>query len=297
MKSNLQLVKEVLSDYRTMMILIIGTLINIIGINLFLVPFNLYPIGLMGLSFEINEVIYLITNTTIPENILFFVLNIPLFILSWKKIGKKFTIKTIIVVSLMTFYMAIIPNDVIIIDDIFLSVVFSAIIAGFGLGILLNSGTSTGGSDIIALFMSLIKGKTFGTFNTIFNSFIIFFAVLLTQDIFTGVYMLIFVYFFSTSVDRTHKMSKKYTLLIVTSQEEAVKTQIYGSETERGVTILNSQGGFTNNPNKTLMITCEHSELYYIIDLIKVADENVFISVLDTDTVIGTFENSYKKRL
>ena len=90
------------------------------------------------------------------------VFNIPVFILGWYKVGKGFTIYSIVSVIFVTIFLELLP--VLSIKRIILNAVFGGVIAGVGVGISMKLGASTGGMDIIAMVLSRLQDKPIGTY-------------------------------------------------------------------------------------------------------------------------------------
>lgn len=286
---------------KTLMILLLGSIIYTTGVNIFLTPLNIYPVGVMGISFEATTIItnyFPNLDASSIRSIMYFLINIPLILLAFKGVGKRFTIKTVFTIIFISLFTKFIPVPATSpINDTLLSVVASGCITGFGLGILLNEGTSTGGTDIIALYFALTKNKPFGTFNLIFNTFVIILAVVILKDFNVAIYMLVLVYVLSLVTDKVHNISQKYTLFIISNNGDDIKNALYSSGMTRGITIYDTRGGFTNKPNKTLMITCEKIELYQINNLILETDSKAFINVFSTSHVYGEFTKRYNQML
>lgn len=284
-------------DKKSLLFIIGGTFINVLGLNLFLTPLDLFPIGVMGLAIEVSMVIKSIFNWDVAFSIFYFVLNVPLMLLAWHKIGKRFTIKTFLSIFLATILIELVPSDkVYISDNILLSLIMSGVFSGVGLGLLLKAGSSTGGTDIIALYMSLDKGKTFGTFTTIFNAFVIIFAVLLVNDITMGVYMLVLIYVLGLTTDKIHNIQEKMTLFIITNEHNKIR-EYFVENSVRGITIFDTRGGYTNLDNTTMMMTVDKGEATSVINAVKEIDTNAFINILPTKAVVGQYVNSYKRLL
>lgn len=107
--------------------------------------------------------------------VLLALLNIPVIILGWFKVGKGFTIYSIISVAFTTIFLETIPF-VKFSEEILLNAVFGGLLSGIGVGISLKWGASTGGMDIIAMILSRIKDRPIGIYFLVMNAMIIFFA-------------------------------------------------------------------------------------------------------------------------
>ncbi len=272
----------------------IGSLVMVIGLNLFLIPLELYSTGLMGLSQEVAVMFSRFTGLPDFTGQIYFLLNIPIIILGWLKVGKKFTLRTFWAVILISLFQIIIPSDIIIVSDPLLAVITSGILIGAGIGLSLRSGASTGGTDIIVLYVSLVKGKAFGVYNMLFNLIVIIGAILVTGDLQIAILMLILLYTTGVVIDKIHNSHVKVTLLIMTYKAEEVTSSLLAGSSSRGVTVLESKGGLTKADNNTLVTTISKGQLYACLSAIKSADEKAFINILPVENVVGFFPNNYK---
>lgn len=281
------------NEIQNLLWIALGCLIMVIGVNLFLIPMDLYSTGLMGFSQEIATVLTRLTGITDQTGAIYFVLNIPIIILGWLKVGKKFTLRTFWAVILISLFQMFIPTDIMLVDDQLLAVITSGLFIGAGIGITLKRGASTGGTDIIVLYVSLVKEKSFGIYNLIFNLIVILGAILVTSDIQIAILMLILLYTVGIVIDKIHNSHEKLTLFIMTYEPDAV-TESLLSGTARGVTVLDSRGGMTKANNNTLITTISKGQLYCCLSDIKSADEKAFINILPVENVVGFFPNNYK---
>lgn len=144
-------------------------------------------------------------------------LNIPVTILGWKKVGKSFTVYSFISVAATTLFLGIIPIQALS-KDIILNAVFGGVILAVGVGITLKFGASTGGLDIIALILSRVKDRPIGTYMFILNAIIIVLAGLL-YGAEKSLYTLVTLYTTTRVIDVIHTRHVKLTAMIVTKKE------------------------------------------------------------------------------
>ncbi len=274
----------------------LGCLIYAVGLNLFLIPIGLYTTGLMGLSQILSTVLNSIVTVGDATGAIYFILNIPIILLGWFKVGKKFTLRTFWAVLFISLFQSIVPTDTVLIDDQLLAVITSGLLIGAGIGLTLKFGASTGGSDIIALYISLFKGKSFGMYNIMLNIVVIAGAMIVTQDVTIAVLMVVSLYTIGVVIDKIHNTHEKLTMLIMTSKPDEVTKSLL-KETARGVTIIDSRGGMTGRKNYTVVITISKSQRYLGLAAIKEADEKAFINILPVENVVGFFPNLYEEIL
>ena len=137
----------------------IGTFIFCFAVNLFIVPAHLYNGGILGLSQLIRTLIEEVFKIHFSFDIsgtINFLINLPLFFIAYKHIGKTFFYRTLFIVGIQTIFLTFIPVKPVI-DDMLTATLIGGILAGFGGGLTLSSGGSGGGTDIIGTAISLRK--------------------------------------------------------------------------------------------------------------------------------------------
>ena len=153
---------------------IFGIFISCFAINIFIVPNSLYNGGVLGLSQLIRSLLESTFHFNTPfdiAGIINFLLNIPLFLMAYKFVSKTFFYRTLTCIFIQTIFLTIIPVlDVSIVPEVLTSVLIGAILAGIGSGMILSSGGSGGGTDIIGFIVTLRrKGFTVGRINRSIN--------------------------------------------------------------------------------------------------------------------------------
>ncbi|AIS52541.1 hypothetical protein TKV_c13700 [Thermoanaerobacter kivui] len=263
--------------------IILGTLISAIGINMFIVPAKLLSGGVSGIALIVQ---YL---TKFPAGYTIFLLNIPLLILSYKKVNLRFTIFTIIGTVFLSFFLVLtysIKNILYINDPLLLSI-YGGILNGAGMGIVFSNHGSTGGLDII----SVIVKKKYDNFEIGRISFVVNFFIVGIGTIFFGLtsalYTLVSMYITSYVVDKTIKgFNRQKMILIVTNKEEEVSKEIM-TTLKRGVTFLHGEGAYTKEEKRVLYCIVSLTQLPQLKLIVQQIDENAFISILDVAEVQG----------
>lgn len=267
-------------------IVCIGALLNAIGLNLFLIPADVYASGFTGVAQLISGVLEQHSPIYISTGILLFLLNIPVGILGWKKVGKSFTFYSILSVALTTVFLTVLP-EVRFSKDILLNAVFGGVISALGIGMTLKFGASTGGLDIVAMILAKWKDKPVGTYFFILNAIII-----LTAGALNGaekaLYTLVTLYVTTRVIDSIHTRHEKLTVMIVTKKSELLKNAIY-SRMKRGITTVPAKGAFTNEQKDMMIIVITRYELYYLEKIINEVDPEAFTNIVQTTGVLGLF--------
>lgn len=283
-------------NVKEMLIILFAAFIYVIGTNIFLAPFNLYAIGIAGLARQLSDIMNMFISVGDLTTIIYYLLNVPIMVLSFKKLGKKFSIQTLIMIILIGLFSAIMPSDIKVIDNPILAVFASATLMGIGLGLVLNIGGSTGGTDPIAVYYSLYKNKSVGTLNLMINSVIVIIAALINTNVETIILMVMLLFIWKEVVDYVHNVNQKITLIIVTEQMEELR-EILLKNSYRGCTYWSASGAFNKNQKNMAMITVSTAEYQTIIGLAKSIDEKVWINILKSEDVIGNFNNYYQTNI
>ena len=223
---------------------------------------------------------------SISTGILIFLLNVPITIIAWKKIGKTFTFYSFLSVILITLFMEIIPIEQQS-SDIILNAVFGGVLQAIGVGLTLKFGASTGGMDIVAMLLSKVNDRPIGTYLFALNGLIIITAGLL-YGAEKSLYTLVALYVTTRVVDAIHTRHEKLTVFIVTKKSQQLKDAIH-AKMLRGITLLPAKGAFTNEDKEMMMIVITRYELYDIGHVIKEVDPEAFTNIVETSSVIGFF--------
>ncbi|KIY23241.1 YitT family protein [Mesobacillus subterraneus] len=273
-------------ETKKIIIVVIGALLNALSLNFFLIPANVYASGFTGIAQLVSSILGEFAPFTISTGILLLILNIPVTILSWKKVGKSFTIYSFISVLLSSFFLEILPVKEVS-TDILLNAVFGGVIAALGVGLTLKWGASTGGMDIIAMVLSRMKDRPVGTYFFTLNSIII-----MTAGYIFGwenaLYTLVALYVSTRVIDAIHTRHEKLTAMIVTKKSDELKKAIH-DKLVRGITLLPAKGAFSGEPKEMLIIVITRYELYDLERIIKEVDPQAFTNIVETAGIFGFF--------
>lgn len=273
-------------EVKKVIVVMIGALLNAAALNLFLIPADVYSSGFTGVSQLLFRILGDYSPLHVSTGVILLLLNIPVAILGWKKVGKAFTLYSFVSVALTTLFLSIIPLERIS-DDILLNAVFGAVIQAIGIGLTLKWGASTGGLDIIALVLSRSKDKPIGTYIFTLNGLII-----LTAGFLFGwekaLYTLVALYVLTRVIDTVHTSHVKVTAMIVTKQADVLKEAIH-SKMVRGITMIPAKGAFSSETKDMLMIVITRYELYDLERIIKEVDPHAFTNIVQTVGVYGLF--------
>jgi uncharacterized membrane-anchored protein YitT (DUF2179 family) len=258
----------------------LGSVLCAIAINGILIPHKFLSAGFVGISLVIHYFL-----PAIPVAWIYFLLNIPLFVLGWKYVGRRFFLYSL--AGMLIFSCAVEWVHVSVpVQDKILGALLAGIITGAGAGTILRSLGSSGGLDILSVIMlqrfSVRLGSTSLAFNTIV---LIAGAILFTVE--RALYTLIFVYVTSHILNLVVTgLSQRKTVFIISKQWEEISQKIL-HEIDRGLTFIRGRGGYTGKEEQIIYTVITFQELAELKRLIRKADPEAFMVVSETLEVMG----------
>lgn len=275
-----------LIEAKRIAVVILGSFLLAVSLNFFLINANVYASGFSGAAQLLSSVFHDFVGIEITTGVLLFVLNIPVLIISWFKVGKGFTIYSILSVVFATLFLEILPV-VSLSDDIILNAVSGGVISGIGVGLSLKRGASTGGMDIIAMILSRLQDKPIGVYFLTLNAIIIFVAGILYEPE-NALYTMLTLYITTLVIDAIHTRHEKVTVLIVTHKAEELQQAIH-RQMVRGITIIPAKGAYSKADKNMLYLVITRYELYDLENIIYEEDPEAFTNIIQTAGVFGFF--------
>ncbi|MGN1467798.1 MAG: YitT family protein [Ruminococcus sp.] len=277
--------KKALLAVNDYFIIFIGSVIYALSVVIFTAPNNIAPGGLTGIGTVLN---YLFNA---PIGVTIFVLNIPLFIWGAVENGVSFLAKTIfgtavvsVAIDVMGLFVPVYTGDVM------LASIFGGILNGFGLGLIFYRGGSTGGTDIISL--NIHKHFPFISTGTIIlasDAVTIAIAAFAYGNIESALYAVIAIFVSTKVIDALiYGFSRDHgkMMLIVTEKYEEITKELF-KDINRGVTLLDAQGGYSKENKKVIMCALRPQQVYKVNNIVKSIDENAFTIVTTAGTISG----------
>ncbi|MBR4978243.1 MAG: YitT family protein [Bacteroidales bacterium] len=290
-----------LKDYA---LVTVGVISYALGWSVFLLPNNLVGGGVSGFAS------ILMYATGIPMGVTYFVLNVILLIIGTKILGTGFggkTIYAIIMTSLMLSIMPkIIPADFIhefaVSNGKLICTILGGVIAGFGIGLSISRGGSTGGTDIVALVWCKFKPASPGRVILIIDVGIILSSLLFPSYTDTGemlnfsdklavvVYGLIQVTVSGYAIDLYLSGSKQSVQAFIFTKKVEEMADAIAFGMKRGVTVLPAKGWYSKEDKQVLMVVTRKTDLDLLLRYVKSIDADAFISV---STVMGVYGQGF----
>ncbi|MGO3729026.1 MAG: YitT family protein [Enterococcus viikkiensis] len=256
-----------------------------VGLNYFLIPANVFSAGMTGIA-QILEHLLTSFGLTIDTGILIFLLNVPVFILGFIKLGKSAMILSFANVISMSFFTTLIPVGQVT-DNVLMNAITGGVLLGIGAGFSLKLGFTTGGLDIVSLLLSKTTGRTVGNYMMLLNGVIVVVAgFFFTWE--SALYTIITIFTMSSVVDFVHTSHQKMTAFISTNKSKEM-CEALSRELLRGLTVIPARGGFSSTEREVIMIVLTRYELYTLKQVVTDIDPNSFTNIMATDSVVGSF--------
>ncbi len=283
MKNKNNRINKLQKEIKSYLIISIGLLIMAIGWTAFLIPSKIIGGGLTGLA---TTIYYL---SDIPVGITVFILNMILILFSMKNIGASFGIKTIFGVTALSIFLGIFQKLIKAspVSDLFMASIIGGILIGVGIGIAFSQGGSTGGTDIIAKIINKYRNISPGKVILISDVFIISSSYIVFNSIEKIVYGLVVMAVVAYTVDIFLEGAKQSLQVFIFSKEYQKIADRIGEDIDRGITILNGVGWYSDKETKVLLVILRKYEAHNIYRIIKEIDPNAFMSVSKVMGVYG----------
>lgn len=283
------------SGWGKMSMALLGALIYALGINLFVVPLGLITGGTMGFCQLLRSgILMLLHKDSFSFDIaglIYYALNIPLFVLSYRSLGKVFSHRTIVCCTAYTVFLSLVPiPSAPLVDDVLTSCLLGGIIAGMGSGLVLTSGCCGGGLHILGLYMSK-KGirTTIGQVELIFN-IAIFALCAVMFDVQTLIYSIMNTIFHSIATDRTHRQNVTVQVLIFTKNENLELDRFIMDNLHRGITRWEGKGVYTGESTHILCVCMNKFEIGDLREALRQIDPKAFFIVQEGVHVSSNFD-------
>ncbi len=265
-----------------------GCLLLALAINLFFLPNTLVTGGFTGLSIIVTIYMESLFGISVPIWFLNILFNVPLFILTFKLLGKGYVLKSLYATLMLSFCLFLTEGIPLFETELIMASIFGGVISGFGLGIIFRGYATTGGTDLVAMLLSKLVLKHINVSKLLF---IIDTSILLIGLFAFGpeisMYAILAVYVTTKSIDGVLEgVGFSKVVYVITTEHKKISDVII-KDLNRGVTGLVSKGMYSERDKLTLMTVISKKEVVKLKELTKKIDKNAFIIVADVKEVLG----------
>ena len=261
---------------------IIGALIMALGVSLFLLPNQLSSGGVAGVA---TITYYLLK---IPMGTMILLINVPLFMMAFFKVGKSFFVKSLIGTIALSYFIDFFDKFEPLTNDRFLACIYGGILLGLGTAIILKVNSSTGGSDIVSFIVKEYKPNVkVGNLIMIIDIIIVALNVVFFKEIEIGLYSAIAIYLMGKMIDILFEgIDFTKLLLIISDKTEEIAEEV-GEKVQRGTTGIYGKGMYTNEDKLILMCAASRGDVNRIKIIAKKIDQHAFIIITNSREVVG----------
>jgi uncharacterized membrane-anchored protein YitT (DUF2179 family) len=257
-----------------------GSVLCAAAIKGILLPKQFLAGGVTGLSLLIHYVL-----PTLPVGLIYFLLNIPLFVVGWLFVGRRFFIYSIAGVVIFS-AVVLLPYPIFHIQDTILAALTAGIITGIGSGIILKSLGSAGGLDILSVILFKKYSIRPGTFTLVFNAVLIVtagFRIPMEMILYTLIYLYVTSHFLNLVIVG---LSQRKSIMIISPLWSEISREIM-DRLQRGITVVRGEGGYTGKELHILYSVITFAELSRFKEIIRKIDPEAFVVVTETLEVMG----------
>lgn len=287
--------KKYYTKLRKLGMILLGNAMYAVAVAFFVLPSGLITGGTTGIALTVNHFF------DIDVSLFVGIFNILMFILGAIILGKKFAmttvISTVVYPVFLKFFELIEAYTGKLSTDNLLCTIFAGLLIGFGIGIVIREGASTGGMDIPPLVINKKTGIAVGILLNFFDILILVMQMLFSnrEQVMYGILMVIIYTYVLDAIILRGK--SKVQIKIISKKYEEINAAI-ASELDRGTTLVEIEGGFTRDEMYEVMTVVDQRQLFAVNELVQSIDPEAFIIIGQVKEVKGrgfTISKEYKK--
>ena len=270
----------------------LASAIYAVGFNWFYVPNDIAFGGITGVGQIINAIL-----PWAPIGTVVIILNIPLFILGWRLLGGHLLLSSLYAMAVSSVFIDII-NSIWTFEamDPMLACVFGGVLMGASLGMVFQQGATTGGTDLIARLLKLkITWLPMGKLLIATDMVVIVASAIAFGSVYSALYGVVALYIAGIVMDRMlYGLDSAKVAYIISDRFKEI-ADVLVNDLDRGVTILQGQGGYSGAEKKVLMCAFKQRQIVSIKRMVKELDPAAFIIVCDAHEVLGDGFREYRQ--
>lgn len=271
---------------KRILIICCGAVLMAVNIKTFVRSGNLFPGGFTGLTILIQHIASRYFSLDIPYSPVILLMNAVPVVISFRFIGKRFTLYSCLMIALSAVLTDIIPGFTIT-DDVILSSVFGGLINAASIYLCLYAGATSGGTDFVAIFISEKYGKNAWNYILIFNA-----AMLCAAGAMFGwdraLYSIVFQFTSTQVLNSAYKRYQKMTLFVITDKADDVYRVIHDT-TNHDATLFTGTGCYKNTRRDMLYSVVAGDDMPAVTKKIKDADPHAFVNIVHSQQILGNF--------
>ncbi len=269
--------RQLVRDY---LLLTLGALVTAFSFAAFFLPHDIAPGGVTGIATVLSSV------TGLNVGLLSFLINLPLFAIGWRRVGWRFAARSFIAMLLLSLFIDVIP----VFDlsgDMMLASLFGGVIMGVGLGMVVRSGATTGGTDMAAMIVH--EHWSFLTVPMVLFAIdaVVVVIAAMAFGLQAGLFALVSLFTSTKAMDAVIKgFNTAMQFLIISTKQDEIIRRIH-SEMDRGCTRLEATGTYEGRKNGALLCVVSRMEAAKLKKIVSEVDPRAFVTVCDVHEALG----------
>ena len=274
---------------------VVGSLIYSVGINYFVTPAGLYTGGFLGVGQIIRTLLFQNCGMDFGNfdiaGLIYFALNIPVYLLAFRSISGNFGAKSLLCTVCNTFFLSVlVPPAEPILYDVLAASILGGIIAGAGIGLMLYDGGSSGGMDILGVYLiKKFSGVSVGKVNMTFN-ITLYIVCLLLFNVQVAIYSIIYSVFSGLIVDKLHQQNIAVMAWVFTKRKDNALRDYVTEKLHRGMTYWDGTGAYQNSETEIFCICLSKYELEELRHALQTIDPEAFLVVQEGVHIHGNYK-------
>lgn len=275
------------TNVRDYIFLVVGTLLISISVNWVYDPMGMVTGGVTGFAIAVKYLTGFVIDGGVPVWLTNIICNVPLFVAALFVLGKKVLGKTLFATLSLTFFIGIIPVQGVFAEDFLLAAVFGGVIGGIGMGFVLSTMSTTGGTDLLCMLIhAKLKHISVPTLLMMVDACVVLLGVFVF-GINKALYAIIAVYITSKVTDGILEGLKFAKMAYIISDNYSEIAEEILNVIDRGVTGINVTGMYSNAEKKMLFCVVSKKEIVEVLDIVNKKDKKAFVIVSDVREVMG----------
>lgn len=289
------LYRTVQHRWTRILVAIAGSFIYSVGMNYFITPAGLYSGGFLGIGQIIRTLLTQYGGMDFGSidisGLIYFALNIPVYLLAFRSISGHFGLKSLLCTVCNTIFLSVlVPPAQPILYDVLASSILGGILCGAGIGVMLYDGGSSGGTDILGVYlMKKFPRISVGRINMGFNICVYAVcAVLFSPQV--AIYSIIYSVFAGLITDRLHQQNIAVMALVFTKRKDDTLRTFVTETLHRGVTYWPATGAYQNSETDIMCICLSKYELEELRQALQTIDPDAFVVVQEGIQIHGNYQ-------
>ena len=270
-------------DVISLLKIIIGCAVSGAAFSFLIYPNNIVSGGLTGIAQILNLL------TGLPVGVMLVVMNIPLFLVAWKKFGMRFLILSLIGTLMSSVFIDLFSAiDLTLTNDMLLAAVYGGLLYGVGFGLVYHTGATTGGSDIAA---RLVRRKyqhiNFGTISLAMDAAVVVAFAVIFRRFDAAMYTIIMMFVCSRIVNLIlYGLESSGVCYIITIVPDRITAAI-SERLDRGATVMRGEGAYSGEDRYVVLCAAKRQQIPELRRIVTEIDDHAFVIVTESHEVFG----------